>query len=124
MPAPELGLCAPCEVLRVIDGDTVVITLAGFTVHLRLLNCWAPELQGEDKPRGEEAKQFLTRLLTRGATKAFIPFKGDGKIANALTLGRVLGRLYIADLEVSEIMCRHGFASPVKPPQTAPDAKA
>jgi endonuclease YncB( thermonuclease family) len=114
--SPELGLCLPCEVLRVLDGDTVEIKLFALTVHLRLLNCWAPEIHGNEKPQGDESKKFLQGLVTRGTLKAFIPFKGNGVFANILTLGRVLGRLYVADQDVSEIMCKHGFATPTKAP--------
>lgn len=55
----------PCRVLRVIDGDTVIVVLSeGFhnyaerRVRLAGLNC--PELKAADPKPGETARQFTT----------------------------------------------------------------
>lgn len=56
----------PADVVRVIDGDTLVCNLDlgwglwRFQVHVRLARCNAPELKA---PGGQEAKAYVKRLL-------------------------------------------------------------
>lgn len=56
------------EILRVIDGDTVVARIdLGFSVsieqHLRLHGINAPEIRGEERPQGLESKAALEKLI-------------------------------------------------------------
>ena len=57
-----------CDVVRVIDGDTVVLDIhLGFHVTVRescrLRGIDAPEIRGEERPEGLESKQFLEWLV-------------------------------------------------------------
>ena len=57
-------------VLRVIDGDTIVVRIAGTEEHVRLLGIDTPETHKEDTPvecYGPEAADRLHALLPDGA---------------------------------------------------------
>jgi hypothetical protein len=60
---PRPGLTIPVSIVRVIDGDTIVVKsrLTGRKIHARLADCSTPELS---TPRGQEAKTFLNRLFS------------------------------------------------------------
>ena len=58
------------ELVRVIDGDSIVVDIDwgakiwSKNAHLRLLGINAPELRGESRDRGIEAKEALAGMLT------------------------------------------------------------
>ena len=93
---PTPGWTTTATVDRVLDGDTIEVTI---TRHLtvRLLDCWAPETRTTDeneKQRGLAAKQHLETLLHRGEVILQVPSQGDGDVSELFTFGRVLGRVY------------------------------
>ena len=54
------------EVIRVVDGDTIVVNYDGTETYVRLLGADAPETVHPDKPvqyYGREASDFLTNIL-------------------------------------------------------------
>lgn len=118
---PEHGLCVPVKVIRVYDGDTVHVRLydpedkrEGLkTWHVRLLDCWAPEVKGPEREDGLKAKAFLEDLLRdEEDVSVFVPRQPKANILDAMTtMGRVLGRLFIGSQDVSEVMVRHGYAT-------------
>lgn len=60
------------SLVRVIDGDTVVMVVdLGFTVSVniefRLLGINAPEMKGTSKVAGQAAKAHLEQLLAQGS---------------------------------------------------------
>ena len=95
MEKPPYGLMSPATLLRVVDGDTLVVKLRGIEVNVRLLNCWARELHrgsDEDRAAGAAAKAWMVDMLPIGsAIDVHIP-TGDGdRFSEVLTFGRVLG---------------------------------
>lgn len=57
---PALLSAEPAVCTRVVDGDTIVATVAGTAQHIRLLRIDAPELR---RPGGPEAKAYLEKLI-------------------------------------------------------------
>ncbi|QDP52451.1 MAG: hypothetical protein Unbinned1606contig1000_10 [Prokaryotic dsDNA virus sp.] len=62
--------CYKCEVLRVVDGDTVDINLnlgcnVVFKVRTRLIGIDAPEMRGDEKEKGKDARDHLVKLCCR-----------------------------------------------------------
>jgi len=117
---PEPGLCTPAQVVRVIDGDTAVVVIR-FEVHVRLLECWAPEISAAkdaaEKARGQASKAFVEKLLAEQGRDVLLamPLSADGDLTRMLTLGRVLGRLYLKDgRDLSAAIRDRGFATKVK----------
>ena len=83
-------------VKRIIDGDTCVVDVAlGFyitaTLPVRLLGINAPELRGETREAGIEARDFLASLI-EGKKVQLMTFKNPQD-----KYGRWLGVLHLWD---------------------------
>lgn len=105
------------QVTRVIDGDTVDVTLdLGFYIELRaqrirLLGIDAPEVKGETREAGQAAKAFLKDLVEgRWIIIRTVKGKDDGDRADSF--GRWLGVLYLDGVDVNEAMMAAGHAVP------------
>lgn len=84
------------EVLKVYDGDTITVMIdLGMSCFvkekIRLFGIDAPELRGEEKQRGIEARDHLANLLESG--DVFILTKKDNKGK----YGRYLADVYVHD---------------------------
>ena len=98
---------------RVVDGDTVDITLdLGFDIlynnRIRLLGIDTPESRTrdlEEKKLGLAAKERVRELCPVGST---VPVKttkdGRGKF------GRILGEIYVGDVNVNKLLIEEGHA--------------
>ena len=87
----EPQITVPCRVVKVIDGDTVDVELRT-TIRVRLDDCWAP---GKDTKDGKAATREVERLLPVGSRCLLqVCLKGARTMADILTFGRVLGRIY------------------------------
>ena len=66
VPAPDFTNDTPVPVVRIVDGDTIVIQLDGQDQKVRLIGVDTPETVDPRKPvqhYGKEASAFLTNLL-------------------------------------------------------------
>lgn len=116
---PPIGLTRPCVIEKIVDGDTVDVEVR-YTLRVRLDECWAPESRTRDpheKERGLAAKASLAELLPVGS-EALVHIAGSeqSKLADVLTLDRVLGRVWPAgsDHDASTHQVAHGHATPTK----------
>lgn len=113
-PKPQPGYTAGCVIERVIDGDTVVVSVK-HTFHVRLSDCWAPESRTKDleqKRLGLASKENLETLLPVGqAGIVFIPSGVD--LSKTVTLNRYLGYVWRDGDEKSanEYQVECGFAT-------------
>jgi len=118
-PAPPLGWTTPARIVRVIDGDTVEVTIQR-TLRIRLLDCWAPETRTKnlaEKALGIQAKEHLQALIAKHGpnVRLHVPTESGGELAELLTMGRVLGRLHLPGVgDVSDHMVAEGLATEVK----------
>ena len=100
------------EILRVIDGDTVDVRMdLGFNVwhkcRVRLMGINAPESRTrnlEEKARGLAAKDWLINILESAQSEIEMQSHGVGKY------GRVLGELYINEVNINQLMVKEGHA--------------
>ena len=100
------------EVLRVVDGDTVDVRIdLGFNVwhkcRIRLVGINAPESRTrdkEEKKRGLAAKSWLIDKLESAEDELEMKSYGVGKY------GRVLGEIYINEVNINELMVKEGHA--------------
>jgi len=119
MNPPPYGLSVPCKWLRNIDADTVEVrTVMGHIAKVRLMDCYAPEMDTEE---GKKAKAFLDELLSNWEDWLclFIPLPkdtdGDKELGlhelfrGAISFDRVLGRLWMGSVEISHylVTCEH-----------------
>jgi len=117
--ADEPQIRVPCEVIEVYDGDTVAVRLT-VDVRVRLIDCWAPEIRTRnalEKQYGQHARLTLAELLHGERTHLVVPLSDADRLDDVLTLGRLLGRLWLADsqLDASHEMVRMGAAMGAKP---------
>ena len=87
-------------VVRIIDGDTIVLVDAAHDQHrIRLTEIDAPE---RAQPWGSKSRQALAKMI----------FKKDVviKVAGTDRYGRTLGRIYLGDLDVNREMVKDGDA--------------
>lgn len=112
---PATGYTADCTVIRVIDGDTLEVSVS-HKLHIRLLQCWAPESRTKDKAekaRGLAAKEHLQELVAAspdGVATVFIPMGAE--IGKSITLSRHLGYVWIRDdpISLNQHQVEGGFA--------------
>ena len=102
-----------CETKRVIDGDTVDVTVTR-TLRIRLKDCWAPE---NGTPEGNKSSSALRKMIE--CKKLKLKVTTDEDVKSMLTFGRVVGELYVDDgngndVNVSEVMVDAGLATETK----------
>lgn len=107
---PEFGGLKPCEVVSVVDGDTVTVLQDGKNETVRLLGVDTPETKDPRKPVeffGKEAAAFTTNLLL--GESVYVVEEQPGKRDK---YGRVLAHLYRAPdgLWVNLELIRQGYA--------------
>lgn len=95
------------RVVRILDGDTADILHQGGTLRIRLAEIDAPEIgHGRGKPGqpyGQQAKQTLSELI----------YGRDVRVVQTdrrLTYGRMVGRIYLGQMDVNAEMLRRGMA--------------
>lgn len=103
-----------CEVNRVVDGDTIDVTLdLGFSIlhkcRVRLYGIDTPESRTKDldeKARGKLAAKFLEDSIKSGKE---ILLKSELKDSKG-KYGRVLGSIFVDDLNINEAMVAQNLA--------------
>jgi len=117
---PEPGLALRVVVSEVYDGDTVTVAWTS-TARVRLLDCWAPEVRTKDadeKVVGEQARDFLADLAAGKSGVLFVPTGSARRFDDVLTMGRVLGHIWLDGdpVSLSEHMRAAGLATKEKEP--------
>ncbi len=110
--APRPGIVFTGDVVRVIDGDTLVVRpIIEYTVRLR--DCWAPELSSSG---GSEAKRQLERLVNSDTrVTVSLPWvDGRHSLGDVLSFGRLVGDVYVGDQRLSDRMVQSGHATKTK----------
>ena len=95
-----------CRVTRVVDADTfkgVVDLDFGLTlcITVRLFDCDAWEVHGDEKESGLEAKEFVETLIG-GSTVAVLPYKQD-------SFGRWLCDVFVKEKSLKTILFEKGY---------------
>ena len=116
-PVPQLTV--PCQIVRVIDGDTVEVEIRT-RFNVRLLDCWAPE-KHQTAIAGEKALGIASadamRLLAEGkpGTVAVpLPADPEASLASVFTLGRVLGHVTVEAGDLAKLQRDAGHAYATK----------
>lgn len=106
-----------CRVLRVVDGDTVDLLInLGFDIltekRVRLFGIDAPETRTrdlEEKKKGFETRDRLTALIV-GKGVVLANARVDLESYEWDKYGRVLGVLWIGDLNINRQLVVEGYA--------------
>lgn len=114
---PAVGVCLPVRVVRVIDGDTVVVRVPGIACewHLRLIDVWAAE---RNTDQGQVAKAWLEHYLAANDARGVLvhiplPATPLNPLRN-LTFDRVPSYLWTGDRCVNSEIVAAGLASATK----------
>ena len=122
-PNPEITVAG--KVIKVVDGDTVDVEVKTI-IRVRLIDCWAPESkidnrvakekQKDVKDLGLKSKQNLTDLSLNKNVLVSVPISEKNDLTKSLTLGRILGRVWIDGDEksLSEHQIESGNATLLK----------
>lgn len=100
----------PAIVLRVIDGDTVLVSQLSIQEKVRLIGIDAPETVDRQKPVGcfgKEASERMRQLLNG----KLVYLQADNTQADKDMYGRLLRYIYLPNKTmVNEILLQEGFA--------------
>jgi endonuclease YncB( thermonuclease family) len=95
--------------VEVTDGDTVVVQVR-ILASVRLKDCWAKEL----REGGQPAKNRLIELAKGKDATLCVDLSGTRRLGDVFTFGRVVGTLWIDDLNVNRQMVDEGLATETK----------
>lgn len=107
--SPPPGITLPCTVVEVTDGDTVVVQVRVLAA-VRLKDCWAKEL----RDGGHPAKNRLIELAKGRNATLCVDLSGTRRLGDVFTFGRVVGTLWVDDLNVNRRMVDEGLATETK----------
>lgn len=108
-PPPQLSI--PCTITEVYDGDTVTVSVT-LPLRVRMLDCWAPELSD---PGGAESRDHLKAAASGKAAILQIPLAKADRLDDVLTFGRVLGYLWVDDINLSTLQVGKQHATRSRP---------
>jgi len=115
VPSLALDYIYPAQVERVVDGDTIIVSLSlGLDVVLehqwiRLydINAWEPK--GEQKEKGLEATKYLEERLSKGE-KIEIEIRPEWEKGGKGKYGRWIGVVYVDGVNINTELVERGHA--------------
>lgn len=116
-PVPPASINVPCEIVEWYDGDTATVRVS-LDMRVRLIDCWAAEVHTKDaaaKVRGLAARDHARQKFPVGSHGMLeIPLDGKQRFDDAITLGRVLGRVWVDGKDCSTEQVKAGHATTIK----------
>lgn len=109
----QIELCGPYKVVRVVDGDTIIIDLDGEKTRVRFANVDTPESVASPESgkvntaEGVVASDYTKELLPAGS---FVYLEYDEKVLDKFD--RVLAYIYLSDKKtmVQRLLLSNGLA--------------
>jgi len=106
-PMPERGNCEPASVVRVEDGDTVLVSLRACLEQVRYVNVDAPESYD---PFGDEAAAYNRSLA---GSRILCLERDPNEPRDRDRYGRLLRYVWVGDMLVEAAMVEAGYAEVV-----------
>ena len=100
------------EVVRVVDGDTIVVRLDGVKETIRIIGIDTPETVDPRKPVqafGREASAYTKKTLL-GKSVRLEPDQGNAHIRHRDRYGRLLAYVWVSNVFFNEKIIREGYA--------------
>lgn len=117
MKLPPFGLCLPCSLVRVRDGDTVEVRLreGGLIWAVRHLECWCTD--NKASPLYAAAKELAEKSCGEasdaGTMAVFVPMDELPKnlLAGVVSFDRILGKIFLStETTLGDLLIRRGLA--------------
>lgn len=102
---PSSQLVLPARIVEVYDGDTVTVEFK-LRARVRLLDCWAPEL---NQPGGNESRAALKQYEQQTAL-VVIPLDRASRLDDIFSFGRLLGDVVVDGKSLAEQQVATGNA--------------
>jgi micrococcal nuclease len=99
-------------VSRVVDGDTIVVDVAGLWETVRIIGIDTPEIVDPRKPVeafAKEASDYTKRTLS-GKTVKLVADPGNTRIGHRDRYGRLLAYVWVGESFFNETIIRDGYA--------------
>ena len=106
--APEIS--ALVELIRVVDGDTIVVKLNGDDEKIRIIGIDTPESVKPHSPVecfAKEATEHIGELLNTGEN---VKIETDPTQDTRDTYGRLLAHVFVGDINIGQHMIQDGYA--------------
>lgn len=94
------------KVIRVYDGDTITILMAGQKQSIRLVGIDTPEKSRKKNEPGQPFSQKATKFLARSVLNQDVSIEDYGKDRYS----RILGVVYVGSMNVNLELGRNGYA--------------
>lgn len=103
-------LSEPCQVERVVDGDTIIVTLDGEETRIRLIGIDTPESVSDDKAKNTEEGKEASAFTTEQLSGKMVYLEYDKEQTD--TYGRTLAYVYHDDGETmyNKVLLERGYA--------------
>jgi len=95
---PEEGIAIQARVSRIIDGDTIEVSVE-MPFRIRLLGV---DVEEHNTTLGKEAIKFISQYLGK-EVMVYVPIN-TANLLDATQLGRVLGQIWIDGKNLSDVM--------------------
>ena len=98
--------------MSVYDGDTLTVEIKQ-RVKVRLLECWAPEVRGKERPKGLVSRGALRNMVDGRKVLLYVPTTKAKHVGDMFSFGRVLGHVWTPDDKnpISQRMVEGGHAT-------------
>ena len=114
---PTNAYTTTCKMVRAIDGDTIVVETKQI-VHIRLLDCYAPEIHSRDPIQKTKGIASLNNLLSivKPGDDIIVSIPLTNNIGDSITLNRFLGHVWKKDepVSINQKQVESGFATRLK----------
>jgi endonuclease YncB( thermonuclease family) len=105
----ETGLTTEATIVRAIDGDTIKVKVERtFNLRIRDINC--PEKNTEE---GKKALAYM-RDMEGEPCIVFIPSKNPTELLDINSFNRLVGDVYINEVNIADVLVEEGLAKRVK----------
>lgn len=126
---PELGWTTDGHVIGVHDGDTITVRVYR-DFHVRLRDCWAPELEPIEQRRiwarknnapetsGHASREHLANLADGYQVRMRVVGSPDGEFRDSTSMGRVVADVWLLKdgVNLAAAQVAAGYATAKKEP--------
>jgi len=112
--SPKPQRTAPYEVVRVVDGDTIIIDMDGVNERVRFIGLDAPESVHADETKNTEEGRLASEFTKEMLEGQMVTLEFDMQERDPF--GRILAYVYLGDEMFNKTLIREGHADAITYP--------